>query len=330
MKLSLNRTSEMFRSAILVATILTIGTQAHARLNRGAAINPNPINFGSQIVGSTSVPLTVRLQNGSRNAITIIAVSLSSLAVTYSGPALPVTLGPGSSLTAAVSFTPSAIQTYSGTLAFERKNGSYISASFSGTGVAAPTSTPTTSGNLTLNPSALSFGGITVGSSSSQAVTVSNSGGSNVTVSNVSISGPGFAASGVSSGLVLIPGQTSTLVVTFTPAATGNMTGSVTISSDAATSTNAIALSGSGVAPLISHSASLSWSPDASATTGYNVYGGTTSGGPYAKLTASPILPTDYVDASVTSGLTYYFVVTAVDSNNAESGYSNEVSALIP
>ena len=37
-----------------------------------------------------------------------------------------------------------------------------------------------------------------------------------------------------------------------------------------------------------------------------------------------------YVDSSVSSGSTYYYVVTAVGTNSQESGYSNEVQAVIP
>jgi fibronectin type 3 domain-containing protein len=64
--------------------------------------------------------------------------------------------------------------------------------------------------------------------------------------------------------------------------------------------------------------------------TGYNTYSSQTSGGPYTKLTSSPIAATSYTDSAVQAGLTYYFVVTSVDSSNVESGYSAEVSALIP
>ena len=37
-----------------------------------------------------------------------------------------------------------------------------------------------------------------------------------------------------------------------------------------------------------------------------------------------------YHDSGVSSGQTYYYVVTAVGVNSAESGYSNETVAVIP
>jgi len=63
---------------------------------------------------------------------------------------------------------------------------------------------------------------------------------------------------------------------------------------------------------------------------GYYIYRGTTSGGPYTKLNSSPVLLTTYTDSTVQSGLTYYYVTTAVDSGGNESVHSNEVSAPIP
>jgi endonuclease I len=60
---------------------------------------------------------------------------------------------------------------------------------------------------------------------------------------------------------------------------------------------------------------------------GYNVYRGTTSGGPYSKINGVLVAPSVYADASVTNGTTYYYVVRAVDTSNNESGNSNQASA---
>jgi fibronectin type 3 domain-containing protein len=69
----------------------------------------------------------------------------------------------------------------------------------------------------------------------------------------------------------------------------------------------------------------------ASTVSGYNVYRGTNTGGPYvSKLTPSPIPSTQFTDTGLQSGQTYFYVVTAVDSNGAESLYSNQATASIP
>jgi HYDIN/CFA65/VesB family protein/Ig-like domain-containing protein len=184
-------------------------------------------------------------------------------------------------------------------------------------------------GQLTASTSTLSFGNVNVGSNSALAVTFTNSGRANIHISNVSIAGPGFSASGIPAGLVLSSGQTASLSATFAPAATGSVTGSVTVSSDASNSPVTITLSGTGVQP-VAHSATLSWIASSSPVSGYNVYRGTISGGPYTLLNISLVTTTQYNDANAQSGQTYYYVVTAVDSSNRESSYSNEATATIP
>jgi fibronectin type 3 domain-containing protein len=42
------------------------------------------------------------------------------------------------------------------------------------------------------------------------------------------------------------------------------------------------------------------------------------------------ISTTTFVDSSVSSGQTYYYVATELDSTGAESAYSSQVSATIP
>jgi fibronectin type 3 domain-containing protein len=63
---------------------------------------------------------------------------------------------------------------------------------------------------------------------------------------------------------------------------------------------------------------------------GYNLYRGTVSGGPYAKLNGSILSGTTYTDSAIQSGATYYYVSTSVNSDSEESAYSNEASATIP
>lgn len=181
---------------------------------------------------------------------------------------------------------------------------------------------------LNSSSSSLSFGNVTMPNSGTQSVTLTNAGNSNITISNVTVSGAGFNATGVS-GVILTPGQTATLTATFTPAAAGSVTGKISVASNATNSPDSIALSGTGVA-VVNHSVTLSWSPSTSTVVGYNAYTSAQSGGPYTRMTSTPDAAMTYIDSSVQTGKTYYFVVTAVDSSNVESAFSNEVSALIP
>jgi hypothetical protein len=182
---------------------------------------------------------------------------------------------------------------------------------------------------LNTNKTSLPFGNVNIGSNTILGVTFTNAGNSNVTVLSVTIAGPGFTPSGVSTGQILTPGQTATLNVTFTPATAVPVTGSVTVASTATNSPATITLSGTGVQP-VPHSVTLSWTASTSTVPGYNVYRSAVSGGPYTKVNSVLDPAIQYTDSTVQSGLTYFFVVTSVDSSNVESTFSNEVSATIP
>jgi fibronectin type 3 domain-containing protein len=81
---------------------------------------------------------------------------------------------------------------------------------------------------------------------------------------------------------------------------------------------------------VTAHSARLSWSPSTSLVVGYRVYRSTQSGTAYSLITPDLVPGTSFLDSTVAKGQTYFYVVTAVDDQSLESGFSNEVSATIP
>jgi fibronectin type 3 domain-containing protein len=85
-----------------------------------------------------------------------------------------------------------------------------------------------------------------------------------------------------------------------------------------------------GAVCVVNHQVTLNWTASSSTVSGYNVYRGTTTGGPYTIVNSSLVAGTNYVDTTVTSGTTYYYVTTAVNSSNEASSYSNEVQAIVP
>src|SRR5260370_2496339 len=84
-------------------------------------------------------------------------------------------------------------------------------------------------GQLTVNPSNVNFGSVSVGSSQTQSVTLTNSGGPKLTITQATLSGTGFTLSGLSYPVTLAGGQSVTCNVTFTPQSTGTDSGSVSI-----------------------------------------------------------------------------------------------------
>ncbi len=78
------------------------------------------------------------------------------------------------------------------------------------------------------------------------------------------------------------------------------------------------------------HVVGLTWTASTSSgVVGYKVYRGTTSGGPYTLLAAVGNV-TSYMDTTVISGQTYYYVTTALDGSGNESAYSAPSNAFIP
>ena len=104
---------------------------------------------------------------------------------------------------------------------------------------------------LTLSVATLSFGNVTIATSSAaQTVTVINSGTGSLTISNIAITGD-FAETSNGCSTALAANASCTISVVFTPTAVGARTGSLTVSSNAATSPQSVALSGTGAAPVV-------------------------------------------------------------------------------
>jgi hypothetical protein len=74
----------------------------------------------------------------------------------------------------------------------------------------------------------------------------------------------------------------------------------------------------------------LAWTASVSQVVGYNAYRATQPNGPYTLLNTGLISGTSYVDQTVQSSVTYYYVTTAVNAQGVESVYSNQANATVP
>src|SRR5690348_5503210 len=302
------------RAIAVMMALCVSGTAAHAqkKLTQKSSSGSHSGRTRSSTT-TTVIPPSITAQPAS---VTILAGGTASFSVAATGTAPlayqwyenGVAIGGATSST----YTISAIAT--------SYNGAQFTAAVSNSGGTATSNAALLTVNsvtllLSSSSNSVAFGSVNVSSSSSQSVMLTNAGNSSVTISNVSVAGAGFNAGGGLSGVTLSPGQTATLSATFAPATAGSVTGGITVTSNASNSPAVIALSGTGVAP-VAHSVLLSWAPSTSSVTGYNVYSSEISGGPYSKLTASPVGATSYTDSSATAAQTYYYVVTAVSSTS--------------
>jgi hypothetical protein len=298
----------------------SVASPGSATPTPGASAAPASLTFGSQALNSTSPEATATLTNTGTEALSIRGVTASgNFAETT---ACPSSLPAGASCTVSVTFTPTATGTLSGSLTFTDDAAASTQVVYLyGTGVNA--------GDLTESSTSLSLGNVTVGQSSTQAVTITNTGGESVIVTSVSTSGAGLSLSGMATPLTLGAGQSSSLNVTFAPTSSGPLNGAVHLTDNSPTPNVTISVSGTGVAAL-SPQVTLSWSESSSGVSGYNVYRSLVTGGSYTKLNPSLVKATSYTDQNVTAGNTYFYVFTSVGTNNAESGYSAQVEAIVP
>jgi hypothetical protein len=287
------------------------------------SVQPSTVSFGNVPVGSTNTQTMTISNPGSAN-LTISQSSLSGVGFSATGLTIPLNIAPGAKILFTLAYTPAAASAVSGTLTLvSNAPGSPASFTLSGSGLAQTY-------HLSASPASLSFAATTVGNSSaSQTVTLTNTGNSTVTVSQLSSSSTAFGVTGLSLPLNLAAGQFTNFSVLFAPLTAGSLSGSVSVASTATNSPATIALSGSA-RQATSSSVNLTWSDSSTTVSGFNVYRGATTGGPYAKVNSSLVPSTTYSDTGVQSGSTYYYVTTAVGTTGAESSYSNESAATIP
>jgi P pilus assembly chaperone PapD len=286
------------------------------------SVIPASVNFGNVTAGvANSQVLTVR--NPGSADLSVTQASMAGSGFSLSGLTLPLSVPPGGSSAFTIGFTPASANNFSGSLTLVNNTfNSPLVVALAGTGISRVL-------QLTPAPSSLSFGTITTGDSAAQSVTLTNTGNSSVSILQIGVTGAGFNATGYVLPVTLGAGQSTSFTVTLAPTTTGNLSGGVTVTSNATNSPLVISLAGSGAAP-VSHSVTLNWTPSSSSFAGFDVYRGSLSGGPYTKVNGALISTTSYSDTSVTSGQTYYYVATEVDSTGAESPYSGEASATVP
>ncbi len=173
----------------------------------------------------------------------------------------------------------------------------------------------------------LNFGNVPEGTTQTQTMTMSAVGAS-VTVTSDTDSNSQFVLSGASFPFTIPAGQSASFNVAFTPQGSGTISGSLTFASNASNSLATESLTGVGT--VTNYSVNLWWNAS-SDVVGYNVYRSTSATGTYVKVNSALDANTAYTDSTVTSGNTYYYEATSVNSTGQESSRSTPpVQALVP
>jgi hypothetical protein len=284
--------------------------------------NPCGHQFGKVQIG-TSSSYSFQLSNTGNKTLKITAKSLHGSAFSMGSFPIPMKLQPGASVALTITFTPT-LKGYAGGNVTLTSNDpqSPTELHFHGTGFYP------TAAELTVSPSSLNFGSVTLGSTTTMQATLAASGAA-VTISSDGSNSSEFAIVGLSLPATIQVGQNLAVTVQFTPNASGKASGKVGFTSNAVDSPTVIQVSGTGVAQG-SHSVSLTWNTGDGNAVGYNVYRGTAQNGPFQQINTALDASTNYTDTTVSSGTTYYYVATEVNAQGQESGYSNEVMAVVP
>jgi hypothetical protein len=208
-------------------------------------VSPGIVNFGSVQVGNEA-DSSVNVTNSSSSPIVISQVDISTQPFSVlGGVIMPVTIPAGGTYALKIGFTPISTTSYSAQLTLIDASGHPIAhVPMQGQG-----SSPQGAPILTTSAARLSFGSVTVNTSTTQTVTLTSTGTSAVMVNSVAITGAGFTIVGGNLPATLNPTQSMTLQVQFLPTVTGAASGQITISGNSTTgSTAVVALSGTGTA----------------------------------------------------------------------------------
>lgn len=299
---------------------------------------PNNVDFGSVPVGQTATA-TVSLINKSADPIEISQLTFTGQSFSILAPgSLPITIAAGSTLKMTVQFGPTTSGAAQGDLNITSNLSPSPAAvvSLKGKGTANGGGSAGGSPTLSINATAISFGDVTLGTTSTQTVTLTSTGTTSLTINSATITGAGFSVSGATFPVSLKSGQSLSLNVQFDPTVAGTASGQLTISSNSSTNaTDVVSLSGNGVASSsgTSYQVNLSWNAPVNSTdpvAGYNIYRAPSGTSTYQLVNSAQVALTQYSDQSVQSGASYDYIVRSVDASGVESTASNMANVAVP
>lgn len=242
----------LVRSNAADLSVAVTGTGTTSPVARPALGNGGPLGFADTQVGQQSAAQRNTLSNSGTGALKI-----ASLVLGGSNPgdfalagscAADGTLSPGSSCIIDATFKPTAAGARSADMLLVTDSGAQFTVHLNGNASAIPAPTP----SLGLSPQAFDYGATAAGGAGIvKRFALTNTGSAALVLDSIAFSGPFAVASGEANAcgafpLTLQAGASCELPVRFSPAATGNASGTATL--QAAGASWQLALSGQGSA----------------------------------------------------------------------------------
>jgi hypothetical protein len=201
-------------------------------------LSPVVLDFGAILVGA-SATLPVQVTNGSSSPATLGSITTTGdYTVTGNCPAQGSQLSPGASCTLQITFAPTQAGTRTGAVSIASSLTALpLTINLTGSGAQS---------HLQITPTSLTFGSVTVGSSSKLTLSLANTGTAPVSRIALSITGD-YVITTPCSTTTLASGASCAISVTFTPTAIGARTGTLSITSSDPNSPLTVPLTGTGI-----------------------------------------------------------------------------------
>ncbi len=212
------------------------------------ALTPGTADFGNVLVGATGQVL-VEIANTGSAPLTVTSVALAAGAsvdfAIASGGATPFVLDPGESHAVVLAYAPAEVGPDTGTLNIDSNDPvtPLATVPLQGNGV---------SPDFVIQPAALDFGSVRVGSSADLSFEILNSGGTSLSVETVGVGAGSLVFSLVSAPSlphVLAPSEALSISVRFAPSAGGPALGRIDVTTSAGS--GEVPLSGVGTLPAL-------------------------------------------------------------------------------
>jgi PQQ-like domain/Abnormal spindle-like microcephaly-assoc'd, ASPM-SPD-2-Hydin len=254
-------------AATLTATTSTGKTATFAVSGTGQAaaaqleVTPPLVTFGGTSVGE-SPTATATLRNVGGTPLEIEFVELPAAPFTVEDqPQVHSQIAPGASITVTIAFKPTAIGQFSDRIGFDTSGGD------GAVGLSGSAGAP---GALQITGETAEFGQVLVGDSATRTFAVTNVGGTSVTITKSKPpSGGAFAATtSLAEGTTILPGESVTEGVAFSPTTAGAASAVWPINGDDTTGLHEVSFSGTGVLATPSLPAPLTTSQQDTAASG--------------------------------------------------------------